>query len=364
MTCQPAFLHRAYPQAILLFAVLAAFSATALAQGGAGGANNPNNPARGGGVSHTIRGKIFLPSGNLPDQRMRVMLELNTGGIVNEVFSDSVGNFEFRALPNGTYKIVVPADGRPYETSQETVELYGNFARTFTAQIYLKEKGEGVTVRTREKIISVADLQQVPKDAKKNYDNGVKRARDNKPEEAVRLFQEAIRIFPEYLAALNKLGEQLRALNKPAEAQAAFEKAIAINPKYALPHINLGMLLVDQKQYDEGIASLENGNKLDDSFPMSHLKFGEAFMSKQPPDYDRAEKELTRALELGKRDFLQVRKYLFNLNLRRQRLDKAAEQLEAYLREAPDAPDADAVRDMLGKVKRTMAQQKATTKNQ
>jgi tetratricopeptide (TPR) repeat protein len=362
MTCQPAFLYRAFPKTIFLFAALVVCSATALAQGGAGGANNPNSPSR-GAISHTIRGKIFLPSGNVPDQRMRVILELNTGGIVSEVFSDSVGNFEFRALPNGTYKIVVPSDGRPYETSQEMVELYGNFTRTFTAQIYLKEKGEGVAVRTKERIVSVVDLQEAPKDAKKNYDNGVKRARANKPEEAVRLFQEAIRIFPEYLAALNKLGEQLRALNKPAEAQAAFEKAIAINPKYALPHINLGMLLVDQKRYDEGIASLENGNRLDDNYPMSHLKLGEALMSKHPPDYDRAEKELTRALELGKKDFLQVRKFLFNLNLRRQRLDKAAEQLEAYLKEAPDAPDADAVRDMLGKVKRMMTQQKTTTKN-
>lgn len=363
MTYQPSFFHRTFPQVIFLFVLLPACSMIARAQGGAGGGANPNNPSRSAGVSHTIRGKIFLPSGNLPDQRIRVVLELNTGGIVGEIFSDSVGNFEFRLLPNGTYKIVVPSDGRAYEASQETIELYGNFTRTFTTQVYLKEKGEGIAVKTKEKVISAADLQQVPKDAKKNYDNGLKRARENKPAEAVALFQEAVRIFPEYLAAINKLGEQLRTLNKTAEAQAAFERAIAINPKYALPHINLGMLLVDQKRYGEGIASLENGNKLDDSFPMSHLRLGEAFMSKQPPDYDRAEKELTRALELGKRDFLQVRKYLFNLNLRQQKLDKAAEQLEAYLKEAPDAPDAEEVRQMLGKVKKMMAQQKAKTKN-
>jgi len=363
MTCQPAFLCRAFLKTIFMGAVLSACAAPSFAQGGGGGGNNPNNPGRGAGASHSIRGKIFMPSGNMPDQRLRVVLELNTGGIVSEAFSDSVGNFEFRSLPNGTYKIVVPSDGRVYETSQETVELYGNFTRTFTAQIYLKEKGEGITVKTKEKIISVADLQQPPKDAKKNYDNGLKRARENKPEEAAKLFQAAITIFPEYLAAINKLGEQLRVMNKTAEAQAVFEQAIAINPKYALPHINLGMLLIDQKRYDEAIIALENGAKADDTFPMSHLMLGEALMSKTPPDYDRAEKELTRALELGKRDFLQVRKSLFNLHLRRQRLDKAAEQLEAYLKEAPDAPDAEGVRQTLSRVKKTIEQQKATTKN-
>src|SRR5262249_47552605 len=340
--------------------VLAACAAESLAQGG-GGTNNPNSAGR--GVSHTIRGKIFMPSGNPPDQRLRVVLELSTGGIVSEVFSDSVGNFEFRSLPNGTYKIVTPSDGRAYETAQETVELYGNFARTFTVQVYLKEKGEGIAVKSKEKIVSVADLQQPPKEAKKNYDNGLKRARENKPEEAVALFQAAVRIFPEYLAAINKLGEQLAVLKKSDEAQAAFEKAIAINPKYALPHINLGILFVEQKRYDEAIVALENAASADDSFPVSHLKLGEALMSKQPPNYDRAEKELTRALELGKREFVYVRLHLFNLNLRRQRLGKAAEQLEAYLKEAPDAPDVEQVRQRLDKVKKAIEQQKATTKN-
>jgi Tfp pilus assembly protein PilF len=355
-------LYGVFLRVIFLFAALSVCAVTAIAQGlpGGGASNNPNSPGRGAGVSHSIRGKIFLPSGNLPDQRVRVVLELNTGGIVNEAFSDSVGNFEFRSLPNGTYKIVVPSDGRVYETTQEVVELYGNFTRTFTAQIYLKGKGEGLTFKPKEKILSAADIQEVPKDAKKSYDRGLKLSRENKPEEAARMFEAAIKIFPEYLHAINKLGEQLRALNKPVEAQAAFEKAIAINSKFALPHINLGMMLVEQKRFDEAIAALEDGNKMDGSYPMGHFSLGIALMSKQPPDFDRAERELTRVLELGKRDFPHVRLQLFNLYLRRDRLDKAAEQLELYLKEAPDAPNADAVRQKLSQVKQ---QQKAATRN-
>jgi len=356
MARRPTFLYRAFPQAVSLFIALLACAAQSFAQGG--GTNSP-----GRGAAHTIRGKIFMPSGNPPDQRLRVVLEVNTGSIVGDAFSDSMGNFEFRSLSNGTYRIVTPSDGRVYETSQETVEISSNFSRTFTVQIYLKEKGEGVAVKSKEKIVSVADLQQPPKEAKKNYDNGLKRARENKPEEAVALFQAAVRIFPEYLAAINRLGEQLAVLKKPEEAQAAFEKAIAINPKFALPHINLGILFVEQKRYDEAIVALENGVSVDSTYPVSRLKLGEALMSKQPPDYDRAEKELTRALELGKREFAYVRLQLFNLNLRRQRLDKAAEQLEAYLKEAPDAPDVEQVRQRLDKVKKAIEQQKPTTKN-
>jgi tetratricopeptide (TPR) repeat protein len=356
MARRPAFLYRAFLQAFSLFIALLACAAQSFAQGG--GTNS-----LGRGPSHTIRGKIFMPSGNPPDQRLRVVLEVNTGGIAGEAFSDSMGNFEFRSLSNGTYKIVTPSDGRVYETSQETLEISSNFSRTYSVQIYLKEKGEGITVKTKEKIVSVADLQQPPKEAKKNYDNGLKRASENKPDEAVALFQAAVKIFPEYLAAINKLGEQLAVLKKPEEAQAAFEKAIAINPKFALPHINLGILFVEKGRYDEAIVALETGARADDSYPVSHLKLGEALMSKQPPDYDRAEKELTRVLELGKREFAYVRLQLFNLNLRRQRLDKAAEQLEAYLKEAPDAPDVEQVQQRLDKVKKAIEQQKATIKN-
>ena len=131
MAGHPALIYRAFLQALSLFIALSACAAPSLAQGG----NNPNSPGR--GVSHTIRGKIFMPSGNPPEQRLRVVLEVNTGGIAGEAFSDSVGNFEFRSLPNGTYKIVVPTDGHIYETNQETIDLYGNFARTFLWQARL-----------------------------------------------------------------------------------------------------------------------------------------------------------------------------------------------------------------------------------
>jgi tetratricopeptide (TPR) repeat protein len=147
-------------------------------------------------------------------------------------------------------------------------------------------------------------------------------------------------------------------VNDPAGAEAAFKKAIAVNPKYALPHINLGILLVDLKRYDEAIPALRQGNDLEGNLPMPHLKLGEALMSKQPPDNDGAEKELTRALELGKKDFVQVRKLLFNLALRQQKFEKAAEQLEAYLNESPGAADAEEVRQTLAKVRKMTSQQK------
>jgi len=326
---------------------------------------SPNSSGRSGNsVSHSVRGKIFMPSGNVPEQRIRVVLEHSAGGTVSETFSDSVGNFEFRGLANSTYRVVVPTDNYTYETIQENVEVFGNFSRTFIVQIYLKDKNSGPTLIMKDKLLSPADIQEVPKPAKKAYDQGLKLARDNKPEKASEKFQEALQVFPDYLHALNKLGEQMTALNNYELARASFERAIAINPKFALPYIGLGMLLVSQKRYDEAVPPLEAGNRCDDSYPMGHLNLGLALMFKSSPDLDRAEKEMIRSLELGKKDLLYVRKLLFNLNIRRQKYDKAAAQLEAYLKEAPEAPDSQEIRIMLDKVKKAMAQQAAAQKQQ
>lgn len=330
-------------------------SVTAQGQGGSGAGSTGRSS---GSSSHTVRGKIFLPSGTLPEQRIRVVLELNTGGIAGETFSDSVGNFEFRSVSSNSYRVVVPSDGRVYETTQESVDVYGNFSRTFTVQVYLKDKDQGMVARPKGMMVSAAEFSQnVPKDAARLYEKGEKKSREGKPEEAITLFQDSLKVFPEYLLALNKLGEQYAVTKKLSEAEAAFEKALVVNSKYPLAHINFGMLLCQTKRYPEAIEHLEAANRLDESYPMAHLYLGLALMEKQPADYDQAERELLKAHALGGQKMAYIRKHLFNLNYRRQALDKAAENLEDYLKEAPDAPDAASVRDMLGKLKKMIVQQ-------
>jgi hypothetical protein len=82
-------------------------------------------------------------------------------------------------------------------------------------------------------------------------------------------------------------------------------------------------------------------------------------MLKTPPDFDRSEKELMRALEIGGKNFVRAHLDLFNLNVRRRTLDKAVVNLETYLRDAPKAPDTGEVRTRLEGVKKLIAQQQA-----
>lgn len=315
---------------------------------------NPNAGGGGGNRgAHVIRGKLFMPNGRLPEQRMRVVLEVSTGGIYADTFSDSVGNFEFRSLPNNNYRINVPSDGFTYESAQENLEVSGAVSRTFSVQLYLREKATNAV--SKDKMISAGELlQDAPRAAKKSYEQGLKRMKDGKNSEAETLFQDALKIYPEYVLALNKLGECYIYEEKLKEAQAEFEKAVSINAKYPISLINLGMLMVKVNRYDEAIEQLDSALRLNDSFPMAHLYLGIAWLEKTPQDVanlEKAEKSFGKALALGGKDMANVHKYLFNIYIRRKEMDKARTALEAYLEALPNAPDAPAIKQMLEKLK-------------
>ena len=345
--------HRRWVGLAVLFWWIPLAAGTGLAQT-AGGGQGASPPATGRttAVTHSIRGRLYMPSGTLPDQRVRVVLEVSTGGMAAETFSDTGGNFEFGQLPSGTYRILVPADQtRRFETTQETVELFGSFSRTVLAQVNLRSPEAEITVAPKGRLLSVGDLQDVSREARKTYEKGLKRAQEKKPTEALTLFQKALQLHPDYLLAINKLGEQYLLLDRPEEARAQFERALQINPKFVLPHINLGILYVGQRQYEEAIRELEAGCRLEDSYPMAHLQLGIAFLSRETPDPERAEKEVSRAIALGGSSFAYGRKILFNWYLRQDQLARAADQLEAYLQVAGGEPDAEEVRQVLKRIR-------------
>ncbi len=341
-----------FPSLMRIWMILCLLCVAAFGQSTPPGQGTSGSTTRG---NHVIRGKIFLPSGRLPELRLRVVLEVASGGIFGEAFSDSVGNFEFRSLPNNNYRLVVPSDGHTYETSQENLEISGTVSRTFSVQVYLRLK-ESNERTSSQKMVSAAEFsQEVPKAARKSYEQGLKKLKEGKQDEAVALFQDALKVFPDYLPALNKLAESQMAQQKATEAEATFQHALQVSPKYPLAHIGLGMLLVNQKRYPEAIEHLDAAINLDESFPMAHLNLGVALLEKTPPtesDLERADKAFHKALALGGAQMVYAHKFLFNLHVRRRDYPRAIAALEAYLQAAPAASDAPQVQTMLEKVKK------------
>ena len=82
------------------------------------------------------------------------------------------------------------------------------------------------------KVVSAAELRQtVPSAAKKQYELGLKFVNKGNFQQAATHFQEALSIYPEYLAARNDLGAQYLKLKQLDEAQKHFDIVLANDPK-------------------------------------------------------------------------------------------------------------------------------------
>ncbi len=302
---------------------------------------------------NSLEGRVVLPSGAQPAQSVRVTLT-EAGRPIYETFTDISGRFHFSGLRPGSYQLTAEGDGQTFETTTVNVEV-GTFggAQTLTQNIQLRPKDGGATPPAGT--VSAEEIDPgVPDAAKEKYKQGLKTAADNKPEQAAKLFAEAVADYARFYAANLALAEQLSKLQRYDEALAAYSRAGEIKPDRAEPYVGIGVTLVSERRYDEGIKMLRGVIEVDKSLPAPYLSLGYAEM--MTGDYKSAEEHLLRSLELSKPALARV--YLANVYEQTGEFSKAVSQLETYLKENPHSPQADAVRDAIEKLKRKAKEKK------
>lgn len=117
-------------------------------------------------------------------------------------------------------------------------------------------------LRKQGRLPGTADLYEsllkvVPEHFDSLYNLGVVRAREGKPEEAVRLFLAAIGEDPNSSKAHNAAGIVLSSLRRYEEAALQFERVLAIEPDSSDGYCNLGIALDGLGRLPEAIACFE-----------------------------------------------------------------------------------------------------------
>ncbi|MCA1614598.1 MAG: tetratricopeptide repeat protein [Acidobacteria bacterium] len=326
---------------LALLAPLVCVPASALAQSGGG------IDTMGTGGSHVIQGRVFLPSGRISDARTRVLLESTHSGTLS-VLTDPNGAFRFTSLMSGSYTVVVEGTEQ-YEAARESVYLDQTTGRTVreaprvaTVYLNLRPKRAAGTGESRPPGVLDASLADAPKAAVELYHKAVEAARKKENERAAELLRGALEFHPNFRLALSDLGALYLKMKQPERAAGPLRAALKLAPDDFPTLLNYGIALYDRKEFAEAEAQFRKAVGRNTSSPTAHFYLGVILLKRR--ETDEAEKELRAAVASGGGQIAVAHYYLGGIYWGRQDYKRAADELETYLRLAPDAPEAARVR--------------------
>lgn len=315
----------------------------AIAQTG-GGVDNT-----GTGGDHIIQGRVFLPSGRISDTRIRVLLESTHSGTLS-VMTDPNGAFRFTSLMGGSYTVVVEATEQ-YEAASESVFIEQVTGRTVrstpriaTVYVNLRPKRTADGESHAPGVVN-ASLASVPKPAADLYLKAMEAARKKENERAVDLLKGALEFYPDFRLALSEMGALYLKLKRPEKAVEPLRAALRLVPDDFPTLLNYGIALYDRKEFSEAEAQFRKAAQKNAASPTTHFYLGVILLKRR--ETDEAEKELRAAVASGGDTIAVAHYYLGGIYWGQQDYKRAAEELETYLRLAPDAPEAERVRSTI-----------------
>jgi len=183
-----------------------------------------------------------------------------------------------------------------------------------------------------------------PRNAKRALQKGYDLEKKHKMEEARASFQQAVDAYPQYAEAWCELGRLQAAQAQPEQARRSFDEAIHADSKFVLPYVQLALLEFQARRWNELAEMSSRAIRLD------NFNFPEAFFYNAVGNYnlkhlDLAEQSARRAQTLDSQHRIPQASRLLGLILAaRHDYAAAAAQLRDYLKYAPQAKDAAAVR--------------------
>ncbi len=278
----------------------------------------------------TIRGRVTLPSGFTVEGYARITLRTDQS-ILSTLYTNNSGEFQIRNLSQGIYFVEAELPKSNFETAVRRVELGRGLMVDLTLELRAKNDP---SINRAGKVVSAAELRQVvPAAAKKQYELGLKFVNKGDYQQAANHFQEALSIYPDYLAARNDLGAQFLKLKRIDEAEQQFEIVLSNDPKNFNAKFNMGLVQVERRNYTEALVLLNQAIAIDSTRPVARLWIGIAKL--ELGDLETAEAELTRALIMGGDECVAAHYHLARIYKSRGDLPAASRSVRSYIQLAP-----------------------------
>jgi tetratricopeptide (TPR) repeat protein len=195
--------------------------------------------------------------------------------------------------------------------------------------------------------ISVTSLA-VPSGARKEFEKGDKDFRNNKLTSAAEHLQKAVVEYDMYAAAWNELGGIYIASHETEKAGVAFGKAIAADPKYIPPYVHLANLQLENQEYEQALSTSGKALELDPRIELAN--FIQALANFRLNRLDAAQKIALEAEKGPRPIYPQWHALLADIFLEKKDPSSAADQMRAYLKEAPKGPLAPQMKKSLDQI--------------
>jgi tetratricopeptide (TPR) repeat protein len=300
-----------------------------------------------------IEGRVTLPSGFSADRNVKITLK-NSQSVLNTLYSNKHGEFQFINLSEGVYYVQAEVDDVNFEPVVEKVSLGRGIVWELTLQ--LREKKSRQVMSTGARVISAAEARQpVPAVAKKEYNLALTFVAKGDFLQAAAHFRQALSIYPDYLAARNDLGAQYLKLKRLDEAEEHFRIVLERDQKNFNAKFNLGLVRIERRDYAGAISQLNQAMAIDGGRPVAHLWLGYTLM--EMGDLPNAERELTKALVMGGSDCVAAHYHLAQIYLKRGDTPEALRAIKAYLQESPRGEYAKEAREFTRKLGGQLKQQ-------
>jgi hypothetical protein len=213
-----------------------------------------------------------------------------------------------------------------------------------TIFLHRRANVEGLTVS--------ATTAMAPASARKAFDKGREEERKGKWADAQRQFQKAVDEYPKFAAAWFELGRTQEQAKDIEAARKSYQQSLVADAKFVSPYDRLAELASTERKWEEVLDDTTRLLRLNPvDFPRAW--FLNAFANLQLQHLDAAEKSARDGLIADSAHrFPQLLYMLGAVLMQKQDYAGAAENMRAYIAQAPNAPDVDKVKQQLAEVEK------------
>jgi len=303
---------------------------------------SPHNP-----LPVRVQGQVRFSVGGQPTEHVLIRLETFHGGVLNELVTDKTGKYQFTGLEPEYYVVTVHLVG--YIDQRREVDLCtANSAYELFQLVPDKSLSAGQVLHPARVINA-----KIPTEAMREFEKGEAGLAKGKGgtdlQDALRHWESAVRIYPEFLEAQLRVGTAYLDLKQWDKAETALRRAIEINPSAGNAWFALGELYLQQGRLNDGEKALRQGLTVENRSWQGHFALGRLYLEKH--ETLQAARQIALALQLNP-NLADAHLLAGNIFLNAGKREDAVAEYNEYLRLAPNGPYSNQVRDMVKKLKR------------